>query len=587
MNRQARKRSLNLALTSAILAVASTGSADVRLPHVLATDMVLQRDLPVPIWGWADAGEKVSVSFAGQAKSATAGDDGKWMVKLDPLKADSKAARLTVTGKNKVTLGNVLVGEVWICSGQSNMEWRLAQSMNAEAEITAANRPTIRLFNVPGHTVSPLPQEKGAGGWQVCEPKSTSGFSAVGYFFGRRLQKELDVPVGLIGSNWGGTRIEPWTTLAGFESVPELSRFAEQVKNYTANTQVGGGSPSAIYNSMVHPLAPFAMRGGIWYQGESNGGEGTSYYHKKHALINGWRQAFHNKDLAFYWVQLANFQKENSDPRGGDGWAKIREAQTQALDIPGTGMAVITDIGAANDIHPRNKQDVGWRLAQWALHQTYGKKDFVPAGPLYKDHKVEGDAIRLSFDHVGKGLMVGEKEGLEPTKQITGGKLAHFAIAGADQKWFWADATIDGDTVVVKSADVQEPVAVRYGFAMNPAKANLYNMEGLPACPFRTDRWLGPTEKLNWNVAGDQSPPNSVPGSTTTIIFENKSGKKLKVFWVPYGGGKKFYGELKPGETRQQNTYSKSSWLVTDEKDKPLGYFRTTQKVGIAVIPEQ
>ena len=443
----------------------------------------------MPVWGWADAGEKVSVTFTGQTKTTKAGDDGKWMVKLDPLKANSKAASLTVTGNNKISLDNVLVGEVWICSGQSNMEWALRSSMNAKEEVAAADHPQIRLFNVPGHTTSPLPKEKGAGSWQVCNPKSATGFSAVGYFFGRRLQKDLGVPVGLVGSNWGGTRIEPWTTLAGFESVPELSKIADQVKNYKADTKVGGGSPSAIYNSMVHPLAPFAMRGGIWYQGESNGGEGVTYYHKKHALVNGWRKVFQNKDLAFYWVQLANFRKENENPAGGDGWAKIREAQTQALDIPGTGMAVITDIGAANDIHPRNKQDVGWRLAQWALHQTYGKKNVVPAGPLFKSQKVEGDSIRLTFNYVGKGLMVGKKTGLEPTAEVQGGQLAHFAIAGTDKKWFWAEATIDGETVVVKSSDVPKPVAVRYGYTMNPAKANLYNKEGIPASPFRTDGW--------------------------------------------------------------------------------------------------
>ena len=464
-------------------------SAEVKLPNVIGSDMVLQRDLPVPIWGWAEAGEKVTVSFGGQTKSTEAGDDGKWMVKLDSLKSNAKAANLTVKGSNEIILENILVGEVWICSGQSNMEWALRSSMNAKEEVAAADHPQIRLFNVPGHTTSPLPKEKGAGSWQVCNPKSATGFSAVGYFFGRRLQKDLGVPVGLVGSNWGGTRIEPWTTLAGFESVPELSKIADQVKNYKADTKVGGGSPSAIYNSMVHPLAPFAMRGGIWYQGESNGGEGVTYYHKKHALVNGWRKVFQNKDLAFYWVQLANFRKENENPAGGDGWAKIREAQTQALDIPGTGMAVITDIGAANDIHPRNKQDVGWRLAQWALHQTYGKKNVVPAGPLFKSQKVEGDSIRLSFNYVGKGLMVGKKTGLEPTMEVKAGKLSHFAIAGEDKKWFWAEATIDGETVVVKSSDVPKPVAVRYGYTMNPAKANLYNKEGIPASPFRTDGW--------------------------------------------------------------------------------------------------
>ena len=480
-------------------------SAEVKLPNVIGNGMVLQRDLPVPIWGWAEKGEKISVSFAGQTKTTKAGDDGKWMIKLDKLEANAKASSLTVKGSNEIKLDDVLVGEVWICSGQSNMEWRLSGTTNAKEEVAAADHPLIRLFDVPGHKVHPQPQERLAipTEWKVCDPKSSGGFSAVGYFFGRRLQKELDVPVGLIGSNWGGTRIEPWTTLAGFESVPELSKEANQVKGYKADTKVGGGSAAAIYNQMVHPLAPFAMRGGIWYQGESNGGEHMSYYHKKHALVNGWRKVFQNKNLAFYWVQLANFQKPNvrvvqdpkkefSNPGGGDGWAKIREAQTKALDIPHTGMAVAIDLADAHnprDIHPRNKQDVGGRLAQWALHQTYGKKDLVPTGPFYKSHQVKGSKIHLSFDHVGKGLMVGKKTKLEPTAEVKDGKLEHFSIAGEDKKWVWADATIDGDTVVVSSKEVKKPVAVRYGFTMNPANANLYNKDGIPALPFRTDDW--------------------------------------------------------------------------------------------------
>ncbi|MFP6854961.1 MAG: sialate O-acetylesterase, partial [Opitutales bacterium] len=286
----------------ATLTFSATLSAEVKLPNVIGKDMVLQRDLPVPIWGWAEAGEEVSVSFAGQTKKTKAGKNGKWMVKLGKLKANAKPAILTIKGSNEIKLENILVGEVWICSGQSNMEWRLNGTTNAKEEVAASDHPLIRLFDVPGHTTSPKPQEEGRGNWQVCNPKTSGGFSAVGYFFGRRLQKELDVPVGLIGSNWGGTRIEPWTTLAGFESVPELAEIAKKVKDYKADTKVGGGSPSAIYNSMVHPLAPFAVRGGIWYQGESNGGEHMSYYHKKHALVNGWRKVFQNENLGFYWV---------------------------------------------------------------------------------------------------------------------------------------------------------------------------------------------------------------------------------------------------------------------------------------------
>ncbi len=469
-------------------------SAEVKLPNVIGSDMVLQRDLPVPIWGWADKGEEVTVSFAGQSKTTKANGEGMWMVKLSALKANSKPATLTIKGSNEIKLENILVGEVWICSGQSNMEWSIRSSMNAKEEIAASDHPGIRLFNVPGHKTHPKPQQRLAipTEWKVCKPDTSANFSAVGYYFGRRLHKELGVPVGLVGSNWGGTRIEPWTTLAGFESVSELSKEAEKVKSYKKDTKVGGGSPSAIYNQMVHPLAPFAMRGGIWYQGESNGGEHMSYYHKKHALVNGWRKVFQNKDLAFYWVQLANFQNPGTNPAGGDGWAKIREAQTKALDIPHTGMAVAIDLADAHnprDIHPRNKQDVGGRLAQWALHQTYDKKNLVPTGPLYKSHKVKDNMIHLSFDHVGKGLMVGKKTKLEPTAEVKGGKLEHFSIAGEDKKWVWADAAIEGDTVVVSSKEVKKPVAVRYGFTMNPANANLYNKDGIPALPFRTDDW--------------------------------------------------------------------------------------------------
>jgi len=473
---------------------ATSVSAEVKLPNIIGNDMVLQREMPVPIWGWADSGEEVTVTFAGQSKTAKPGKNGKWMVKLSALKANSKPATLTIKGSNEIKLENILVGEVWICSGQSNMEWSIRSSMNAKEEIAASDHPGIRLFNVPGHKTHPKPQQRLAipTEWKVCKPDTSANFSAVGYYFGRRLHKELGVPVGLVGSNWGGTRIEPWTTLAGFESVSELSKEAEKVKSYKADTKVGGGSPSAIYNQMVHPLAPFAMRGGIWYQGESNGGEHMSYYHKKHALVNGWRKVFQNKDLAFYWVQLANFQNPGTNPAGGDGWAKIREAQTKALDIPHTGMAVAIDLADAHnprDIHPRNKQDVGGRLAQWALHQTYDKKNLVPTGPLYTSHKVKGNMIHLSFDHVGKGLMVGKKTKLEPTAEVKGGKLEHFSIAGEDKKWVWADAAIEGDTVVVSSKEVKKPVAVRYGFTMNPANANLYNKDGIPALPFRTDDW--------------------------------------------------------------------------------------------------
>jgi sialate O-acetylesterase len=450
--------------------------------------------MPAPVWGTASPGEKVTVSFAGQTKSAEAGQDGKWKVVLDPLKTSATGAALTVAGNNTIELKNVLVGEVWICSGQSNMEWAVRSALNPQEEIAAADHPQIRLYNVPAHLTAATPQTNCPGTWQVCSPDSVGGFSAVGYFFGRRLQSELKVPIGLVGSNWGGTRIEPWTTLEGFQSVPELKELAASVAEMQAKAAKGeevkvtNTTPAAIGNAMVLPLAPFAMRGAIWYQGESNGSEGESYYHKTRALVSGWRKLF-NPDLAFYWVQLANFQQPTDDPAGGNGYANVREAQRKALSIPNTGMAVIIDIGEAGDIHPKNKQDVGWRLSQWALHQTYGRSDLVPSGPLYKSHKLEDGAIRIAFDNVGGGLMVGSKTGLEPAAEAKDRQLKRFAIAGEDKKWHWAEAVIDGNTVVVKSAEVASPVAVRYAYSMNPEGANLYNKEGIPASPFRTDNW--------------------------------------------------------------------------------------------------
>jgi len=477
-----------LAFIVAGVVLCAPALADVKPASIFGPSMVLQRDMPVSVFGTADAGEEVAVTFGGQTKKATADSAGRWKIQLDPLAASDQGQTLKIAGKNTIELADVLVGEVWICSGQSNMEWPLAASVNAEQEVAAAQHPRIRLFNVPDHLTSPVPKDTCPGTWQTCTPETAKGFSAVGYFFGRRLEKDLNVPVGLVGSNWGGTRIEPWVSLSGFRKIAELAPIAEQVAAYTESTKVEPTSPSAIHHAMIYPLGPFAMRGAIWYQGESNGNEGESYHHKKQALVAGWREQF-NPNLGFYWVQLANFQKPNDDPAGGDGWARLREAQVQSLGIPHTGMAVIIDIGEANDIHPRNKQDVGWRLAQWALHQTYGKKELVPSGPLYASHKAEGGSIRVAFHHVGGGLMVGAKTGLEPTTEVANGKLERFAIAGADKKWVWADAKIDGETVVVSSPSVPEPVAVRYAFSMNPVGANLYNKDGMPASPFRTDNW--------------------------------------------------------------------------------------------------
>jgi len=361
----------------------------------------------------------------------------------------------------------------------------------------------------------------------VCAPETVAGFTAAGYFFARELVKELDVPVGLIASNWGGTRIEPWIPPEGFRMVEQLkdlsrmvdawdpqspawqkshSEYVAKVKEWVPKAEAalaarqpldplpvspipeGSSLPAQIYNGMIHPLVPYAIRGALWYQGEANGGEGVAYLYKMQALIGGWRKLWGQGDFPFYYVQLANFQRSDPQtPQGGDGWTLVREAQTQALSIPNTGMACIIDIGDAVNIHPLNKQDVGKRLALWALANTYGKKDVVFSGPMFKAQVIEDNRIRISFDYVGSGLVLGRKKGLEPVQPAADGKLAWAAIAGEDNIWHLADAVIDGATVVFSSEKVAKPVAVRYAFAMNPEGANLYNKEGLPAVPFRTD----------------------------------------------------------------------------------------------------
>ncbi|NQU24840.1 MAG: sialate O-acetylesterase [Candidatus Nealsonbacteria bacterium] len=475
-------RIASLALIGLLL-VAVTASAAVKMPALFGDGMVLQQQKPVPVWGWADAKQEVTVKFAGQEKKATADDKGKWIVKLDALKVNTKPAVMTITaGDETVEIKNVLVGEVWLCSGQSNMEWTVG-GCNAPDDIAAAKYPLIRTIKVP-HTPSAEYLDDFQGSWTACDPSTVARFTAVGYFFARKIHKELGVPVGLVNSSWGGTRIEPWVHRCGFAAVPELRELAD--KTFEAKNHQ---EPTVLQKGMIAPLVPMAIRGALWYQGESNGSEGVSYYHKKQALIGGWRRIFQQGDFPFYFVQLANFQQPNTDPKGGDGWARLREAQLHTLQIPNTGMAVITDIGDARDIHPKNKQDVGLRLALWALAKDYDKKDLVYSGPLYKSMKVEGDKIRIALDCVGGGLIVGKKEGRKPVEEVKDGELTWFSIADADQNWHHAKAVIDGDTVVVSCDEVKTPAAVRYAFTINPEGSNLYNKEGLPASPFRTDSW--------------------------------------------------------------------------------------------------
>jgi len=499
-------------ILSLVLLLVNAGAAfaDVKLPAVISDNMVLQRGMEVPIWGWAEPGEIICVSVGWQDLLPIAFTDkeGKWVVKVKTSKAGGPY-EIIIKGNNTITLKNILVGEVWVCSGQSNMQWPVRQSANAEQEIAAADYPDIRLFTVQRKPAE-QPQSDCVGDWQLCSPQTVPGFSAVAYYFGRKLHKELNVPVGLIHTSWGGTPAEAWTSKKTLESDPDfepiLKRYSDVIAKYpeakskyeqklkewekaVAEAKAEGekpprrpypprgprhkNNPSGLYNAMIAPLIPYGIGGVIWYQGESNAGRAYQYRKLFGGMIKNWRNDWGQGDFPFLFVQLANFMAVNPEP-SESAWAELREAQLMTLALPKTGMAVIIDIGEANDVHPKNKQDVGKRLALWALAGSYGKK-LEYCGPIYKSMRVEGNKIILHFDHVGGGLVAGG-----------GGPLKGFAIAGADRKFVWADAKVVGDTVVVSSDKVSEQVAVRYAWADNPV-CNLYNKEGLPASPFRTD----------------------------------------------------------------------------------------------------
>jgi sialate O-acetylesterase len=495
--------------------VATVSRADVRLPGVFGDHMVLQRDMAVPVWGWGDPGEKVTVSLGDQTKTATADRSGKWMIKLRPLKAGGPYV-LKVQGKNTIERSDVLVGEVWLCSGQSNMQMTVNGCNNFEQEQAAANLPRIRMMTV-ARVAAETPQTDCKGDWAVCSPETVGAFSAAGYFFGRELHKQLDVPVGLINSSWGGTPIQAWTSLGDQQAAPklkpmlddwskriaaydpekdkaayekQLAAWKKQVEKAKADgkqtprkpvpqgdPKLSQNRPANLYNGMITPLAPYAIRGALWYQGESNAGgkDAMLYGLQLSMMIRNWRRIWGQGDFPFEWVQLPNFHAAQKEPSEPSGWVTVQEEMRKTLKVRNTGMAVTIDIGEADNIHPKNKQDVGKRLALWALAKTYGK-DVVACGPLYKSMKKRDGKIVVKFDYGGGGLL------------MTGDKLKGFAIAGADKQFVWADATIQGDAVVVSSPTVKNPAAVRYAWADNP-DSNLYNKDGLPASPFRTDDW--------------------------------------------------------------------------------------------------
>lgn len=461
-------------LLFAAFVLSSSARADLQVPAIFSDHAVLQRGREVPVWGWAAPGEEVKVTLGSASASGKAGEDGKWLVRLPLMEAGGPhTLAIEAASGKKASFSDVLVGEVWLCSGQSNMEWTVGGVDNAAAEIAAGDHPRVRHIKLD-HVPSDKPVTKvPSSGWRVASPQTVGDFTAVGYFFALALEKELGVPIGLIGSNWGGTRIEPWIPPEGFKAVPALADIANRLDSFpekNADGSINFQTALALYNGMIHPLIPYGIRGALWYQGESNNGEGMLYHEKMKALIEGWRRVWGDESLAFYYVQLAPFRY------GGDptSLAGIWEAQLKTLAIPHTGMAVTVDIGNVTDIHPRNKQDVGKRLALWALAKDYGK-EVVYSGPLYKSMKVEGGWARVRFDHAGSGLV--SRDG----KPLTG-----FEVAGKDGAFKPARAYIDGPSLVVWADEVKEPSAVRFGWNQE-AEPNLSNKEGLPASPFRTE----------------------------------------------------------------------------------------------------
>lgn len=640
-------------LLAAGLAWSLAAFSAVQLPHIFTSGMVLQRDKPIVIWGWADPDEKVTVRFNKQSQSVTTGANGKWKVELKALPAGGPYS-LDVSGTNTITLNDILMGDVWICSGQSNMEFHVNGVVNAAQEIQEANYPSIRHFYLPKAVSGTEKEDVAPSEWKAATPANVGDFTAVGYFFARALYEKLHVPIGLIHTSWGGTDVETWISSSGYATVPALKKALDeaspfdipamarkqqekmmqviqtvqpalpaagvadgwknttvadqswpqmalpaawetkQLKNFdgivwfrktiavsaaeagkaavlslgtiddadstyingvlvgttksyntkrvyqvpagvlkagkntlairvedtggvgglngeaadlqlavsgaspvslagdwafqvaavnNAATSVGPNAyPSLLYNAMIHPLLPLQVKGAIWYQGENNAGRAYQYRTSFPLMITDWRKKFNQGNFPFYFVQLASYNSGNGDAIKGSNWAELREAQTLTLSLPNTGMAVTTDIGESKDIHPKNKQDVGKRLAAVALNKTYGLSNEY-SGPVYQSMKINGGSITLSFTHTGSGLQ---------TKN--GAALQGYFIAGADAQYHAAKATIQGNTVVVSSDEVSKPVAVRYAWADDAGDANLFNKDGFPAVPFRTDHWKGITE---------------------------------------------------------------------------------------------
>lgn len=510
-------------ILSLLLLTPSLLLAELSVPHFFSDHMVLQRERPAAIWGKATAGAEIKISFKGQSATTQTGADGKWRTQIQTGPADGTGATLTITtGTDKIQIADVLVGEVWFASGQSNMFYTMNRSPEYAALIAESNHPGLRMFNAPLVTAAEN-QDDIEGTWQTTTPETTSGFSAIAFFFARKLHLELGIPVGVIKSAWGGKPVETFTSREALNTLPATKALVDATLKDAASydqakadaayatklTQwkttmaaakgqspeqrkrlpkkpdapkpplLTEGKPGVLFASMIHPFTGYTMRGAIWYQGEGNAKAGAVPYDQTLPLmINDWRQRW-NDEFSFYYVQLASYHAPSTAPGTPDSWALTQDRMRLVLaTTPKTGMAITNDVGEANDIHPKNKKDPGERLARWALAKDYGQT-LTYSGPLFQSSQTLDNAIRVTFDQSGSGL-----------KSRDGGPLKRFEIAGPDKVWHWADAKIDSpNSVLVSSPQVKQPAAVRYAWAANPEGANLVNSEGLPTSVFRTDTW--------------------------------------------------------------------------------------------------
>ena len=519
---------------------AGVARGDVSLPAIFSDNMVLQHLQDVNVWGKADPAESVTVQLGPETTQTVAGKDGSWRVRLPGLPSGGPYD-LTVSGKNSVTIRNVAIGEVWVCAGESNMEYKVIASRNGQKEMADGNLPMVRVFVVK-HAASETPQGDCEGSWVVCDPDTVRDFSAVGFFFARELNRGMRMPFGIIESAWGPSPAEAWTPLGTLEKDPALhvtlDRYNEAAKAYPAaqsdyagkladwQTAAAGAKaagtvvppkpvpplapapqrePAALYNGMIAPLQHFAMRGVLWYQGESNVYDAGLYAKLFPAMIEAWRAGWGEGEFPFLYVQLSSFLWRHPQPEESS-WAELREAQAAALKVPKTGMAVSADIGDEHEMHPANKQDVAHRLVLLAESQAYGQPTEA-VGPMYSGMQVEDGKAVITFTHAGGGLVA-----------RNGAAVKGFELAGADRQFAWADARIDGEKVIVHSKDVPEPLAVRYGWADCP-ECDLFNQAGLPVAPFRTDEWVAGVADSGQAVAG--ASPAASPGKKKHRRIDN------------------------------------------------------------------